>query len=141
VPLTVGEPPRPLREVGFSAVSWLVDPECDPLLRGLGAHELVLHWHGDRCVLPPQVELLASSLHCREQAFRLGPRAIALQFHVEVEPPMLERWLAEDGDYVVAALGPDGPARLRADAERWAEPLRQRGQCLVANLLDQLDSA
>ena len=141
VPLAVGEPPRPLREVGFGAVSWLVDPECDPLLRGLGAHELVLHWHGDRCLLPPQAELLASSLHCREQAFRLGPRAIGLQFHVEVEPPMLERWLAEDGDYVVAALGLDGPARLRAEGERWAEALQQRGRRLVANLLDQLDPA
>ena len=138
VPLAVGEPPRPLREVGFGAVSWLLDPTSDPLLRGLETSELVLHWHGDRCLLPPQAELLASSLHCREQAFRLGPRAIGLQFHVEVEPPMLERWLAEDGDYVVGALGPEGPARLRADGQRWGERLQQRGRCLVANLLDQL---
>lgn len=138
VPLAVGEPPRPLREVGFGAVSWLLDPASDPLLRGLETSELVLHWHGDRCLLPPQAELLASSLHCREQAFRLGPRAIGLQFHVEVEPPMLERWLVEDADYVVGAFGPEGPARLRADGQRWGERLQQRGRCLVANLLDQL---
>jgi GMP synthase-like glutamine amidotransferase len=27
---------------------------------------VVLHWHGDRCLLLPGAELLASSLHCRE---------------------------------------------------------------------------
>jgi GMP synthase-like glutamine amidotransferase len=139
VPLRVGEPPRPLLEVGFGAVSWLVDPGAEPLLRGLEAHELVLHWHGDRCLLPPQAELLASSLHCAEQAFRLGPRAIGLQFHVEIEPPTLERWLAEDGAYVIEALGPQGPARVRADGQRWAERQQQRGRRLVANLFDQLD--
>lgn len=91
-----------------------------------------------RMVLPPQAQLLASSLHCREQAFRLGPLAYGLQFHVEVEPPMLERWLAEDSAYLLAALGPDGPARLRADARRWGERLQRQGRCLVANLFDQL---
>jgi GMP synthase-like glutamine amidotransferase len=138
VPLLVGEPARPLRELGFGAVSWLLDPAAEPLLRGLDAHELVLHWHGDRCLLPPQAELLASSLHCPEQAFRLGPRAIGLQFHVEIEPPMLERWLAEDAAYVIEALGPQGPARLRADGQRWLERLQRRGRRLVANLFDQL---
>jgi len=52
---------------------------------------------------------------------------------------MLERWLLEDGDYVVGALGPDGPARLRADAQRWGERLQQRGRRLITNLFDQLD--
>ncbi|MFM7312993.1 MAG: type 1 glutamine amidotransferase [Cyanobium sp.] len=93
LPLEVGEPPRPLREVGFGAITWTVDPDAEPLLRGLEASELVLHWHGDRCLLPPQAELLASSLHCREQAFRVGPRAVGLQFHVEVEPDQLALWI------------------------------------------------
>lgn len=138
-PLQVGEPPRPLREVGFGAISWWPDPAVEPLLHGLEASELVLHWHGDRCVLPPGAELLASSLHCREQAFRLGPVAYGLQFHVELEPPMLERWLMEDNAYVVAALGPEGPAHLRADARRWGERLERQGRRLVANLFDQLE--
>lgn len=138
LPLQVGEPPRPLREVGFGAISWWPDPAVEPLLRGLRTSELVLHWHGDRCVLPPEAELLASSLHCREQAFRLGPLAYGLQFHVEVEPPMLERWLVEDSAYLLAALGPEGPARLRTDARRWGEQLLRQGRRLVANLFDQL---
>jgi len=142
IPLQVGEPPRPLREVGFGAISWCADPAQDrvaaQLLHGLAASELVLHWHGDRCVLPPAAELLASSLHCREQAFRIGPRAVGLQFHVEVLPDQLELWLHEDCDYVVGALGPGGADRIRADAERWGAQVARQGARLIANLLDEL---
>lgn len=142
IPLQVGEPPRPLREVGFGAISWCADPAEHPtaaqLLRGLATSQLVLHWHGDRCVLPPSAELLASSLHCREQAFRIGPRAVGLQFHTEVLPDQLEQWLLQDGDYVRQALGPDGADRIRADAERWGARVACQGQRLIANLLDQL---
>jgi GMP synthase-like glutamine amidotransferase len=142
IPLQVGEPPRPLREVGFGAISWQVDPAQDPaaagLLRGLAASELVLHWHGDRCVLPPQAELLASSLHCPEQAFRIGPRAVGLQFHVELLPEQLEQWLRHDRDYVIGALGPAGVERIRADGRRWGAQVARQGGRLIANLFDLL---
>lgn len=137
-PLQVGDPPIALREVGYGAISWSVEPEREPLLRGLDASEQVLHWHGDRCLLPPGAELLASSLHCREQAFRLGRRAVGLQFHVEVEPAQLETWLREDRAYVVGALGPEGLRRLEEDARRWSERIAVRGRILIVNLLDLL---
>ena len=142
IPLAVGDPPRPLREVGFGAISWCVDPAQDPAtaqrLRGLAASELVLHWHGDRCVLPPQAELLASSLHCPEQAFRIGPRAVGLQFHVEVQPEQLELWLRHDRGYVIGALGAAGLERIRADGRRWGAQVARQGGRLIANLFDQL---
>lgn len=140
VPLQLGEPPRPLREVGYGAISWTVEPHSHPLLRGLDSSELVLHWHGDRCVLPPQAELLASSLHCREQAFRLGSRAVGLQFHIELELSDLERWLREDSAYVIEALGMDGPAQLRQQARCWGERVARRGRVLVATLFDTLSA-
>ena len=140
-PLLQGEPPLPLREVGYGAITWMLQPSSEPLLAGLDPSELVLHWHGDRCLLPEGAELLASSLHCREQVFRLGPLAVGLQCHLEVEPAMLERWLIEDGDYVVAALGAGGPERIRADAHRWGERVASRGRRLIRNLFDQLDPA
>jgi GMP synthase-like glutamine amidotransferase len=142
IPLEVGDPPRPLREVGFGAISWCVDPARDSaaalLLRGLAASELVLHWHGDRCLLPPGAELLASSLHCREQAFRSGPRVVGLQFHAEVLPEQLELWLEQDLDYVRGALGPDGVERIRAAARRWGAQVARQGERLIANILDLL---
>jgi hypothetical protein len=104
----------------------------------LAASELVLHWHGDRCVLPPQAELLASSLHCPEQAFRIGPRAVGLQFHVELLPEQLEQWLRHDRDYVIGALGPAGVERIRADGRRWGAQVARQGGRLIANLFDLL---
>lgn len=142
IPLQVGDPPQPLREVGFGAISWRVDPQQDPgaaqLLRGLAASELVLHWHGDRCVLPPQAELLASSLHCPEQAFRIGARAVGLQFHIELLPEQLELWLSHDRTYVLEALGADGVERIRADGLRWGPQVARQGGRLIANLYDLL---
>lgn len=85
-PLQVGDPPVPLREVGFGAVHFLRSPAQEPVLAGLAPSELVLHWHGDRIQLPPTAELVASSLHCPEQLFRIGDRAFGLQFHCEVGP-------------------------------------------------------
>lgn len=85
-------------------------------------------------------QLLASSLHCREQAFRIGARAVGLQFHVEVQPDQLKLWLEEDRDDVLGALGPGGVEWIRADAERWGVQVARQGERLIANLLDQLSA-
>lgn len=116
MPLQVGDPPRLLREVGFGAVSWWPKPQHIPLLQGLDPHELVLHWHGDRCLLPASAQLLALSLHCPEQAFCLSPSAYGLQFHIEIDSSTLERWLDEDAAFVIGALGENGPERIREEA-------------------------
>ncbi|EDY38111.1 glutamine amidotransferase, class I [Cyanobium sp. PCC 7001] len=98
----------------------------------------MLHWHGDRVRLPSTAQLLASTLLCPEQIFRLGPRAYGLQCHVEVLPGDLDRWLLEDGAYVEAALGPGGAERIRLEAHHWGERCRRQGRRLIDNLLDRL---
>ncbi|MFQ6539173.1 MULTISPECIES: type 1 glutamine amidotransferase [Aphanothece] len=135
-PLAIGTAATPVREVGWGAVSFSRTPEQEPLLVGLDPSELVLHWHGDRILLPEGATLLASSLLCREQMFRLGSRALGLQFHVELLPDDLERWLQEDGAYVEEALGPAGAVRLREEAGRWGDRARRQGRRLIDNLLD-----
>ncbi|MEY4404025.1 MAG: hypothetical protein RIR91_2060 [Verrucomicrobiota bacterium] len=45
--------------------------------------------------------------------FRLG-RSIGLQFHPEVDGATAALWASEDADFVVAANGPDGVAKLQA---------------------------
>jgi GMP synthase-like glutamine amidotransferase len=103
-PLQVGDPPVPLREVGFGAVHFTRSHSQEPALAGLAPSQLVLHWRGDRIQLPPTAQLLASSLHCAEQLFRIGARAYGLQFHCEVSPEALERWITEDSAFVRACL-------------------------------------
>ena len=49
-------------------------------------------WHGDTFSLPEQAVLLASSPTYPNQAFRWGPRAYAIQFHLEVSTQMACEW-------------------------------------------------
>ena len=134
-PLLLGDPPQPLPEVGFGAITFSRTAAQEPVLQDLPASLLVLHWHGDRISLPPAATLLASSLPCPEQIFRLGPRAFGLQCHIEVDATSLERWIRDDQAFVQAALGPGGAERIRSDGARWlagATPLWRR---LLDNLL------
>jgi len=60
-------------------------------------------WHFDRWTLPPSATEIARTANT-SQAFLLG-RALALQFHPEVDSDLLERWLADDRDGEVAGIG------------------------------------
>ncbi len=65
----------------------------------------VLHWHGDRILLPSNAQLIASSKRCKEQLFSIGEFAYGLQFHVEIEDKMVYRWINEDVAFIESALG------------------------------------
>ena len=60
-------------------------------------------WHFDRWTLPPGATEIARTA-TTSQAFVLG-RALALQFHPEVDHELLELWLADDRDGEVAGFG------------------------------------
>lgn len=60
-------------------------------------------WHFDRWTLPPGATELARTAGA-SQAFVLG-RALALQFHPEVDADLLKVWLAADHDGDVPAAG------------------------------------
>jgi GMP synthase-like glutamine amidotransferase len=136
-PNEIGEPPVMLREVGWGAIHFSEDPRREPVLRGLDAAEVAFHWHGDTFDLPAGAVLLASTLPCKNQMFRLGQRQFALQFHVEVEGSDIESWLEADAAYVRSALGPNGRARVAADTARYLPRFRERGDRLLANIVDR----
>jgi GMP synthase-like glutamine amidotransferase len=135
-PLVCGDPPHPHLEVGFGAVTFHSSGGEEPVLVGLPPSQLVLHWHGDRILLPPTATLLASSLPCAEQMFRIGPNAFGLQFHVEATAAALESWIAADAAFIRRALGSDGATRIRADGHRWLPRCLPSWRRLVDNLLD-----
>lgn len=61
-------------------------------------------WHFDRWTLPPGATEIARTAHA-SQAFVLG-RAVALQFHPELDSALLEVWLDDDRDGAeTASLG------------------------------------
>jgi GMP synthase-like glutamine amidotransferase len=134
-PLHCGEPPARHREVGWGAITFTADPVNEPVLAGLDASEVVLHWHGDTFDLPTGATLLASTLACPQQFFRLGRRAFGLQFHIEITADQVADWTREDVDFVRVAGGADHPQRLLADTARLMPRHRQQGDRLIRNLL------
>jgi len=124
-PMTDAEGRR-VREVGWGSLR--VYPQADPCVAGLPAELEVLHWHGDACALPAGATLLASTVACPVQMFRLG-RSLGLQFHPEIDGPIACQWAEEDAAFVEAANGPAGVAALQAASPAAAlrtEALRRR---------------
>jgi GMP synthase-like glutamine amidotransferase len=135
--------PNPHKEIGFWPVQWTAaavqqfpgmrDPESAP----------VFHWHGETFDLPPGAILLASTGPCTNQAFRLGPHVLALQFHPEVTPGIIREMLTHEGHELVPALYIQSAAailqqlpdtRLLRDAQTAEWPLDTRK--LLNTLMD-----
>lgn len=71
----------------------------------------VLQWHSAEVVeAPPGATVLASSDVCPIQAFRYGPRAYGMQFHVEVTSETVQNWavIPEYARALADALGAEG---------------------------------
>jgi GMP synthase (glutamine-hydrolysing) len=79
-------------EVGILPVELTDDGRVDPVLGSLDGQILTLQWHGDTFDLPVDAVLLAGSDAYPHQAFRFGPVAYGIQFHIEVSAEMAEEW-------------------------------------------------
>ena len=78
-------------EIGFGALT-LTDEGRASVLKDIGDVP-VLHWHGDQFAIPAGARRLAQTPGFPNQAFAIGDSVLGLQFHLEVEPVQLERWL------------------------------------------------
>ena len=104
---------QPLAEIGWDNIFPQSLKDHCKLTTLLGYSFPVLHWHGDRILLPNTAELIASSCRCKEQLFSIGSLAYGLQFHVEVDDEMVNTWISEDQRFISSALGADGLSILK----------------------------
>lgn len=81
------------KEIGWYDVTPTKEGESDPLLSTFNGTEKIFQWHGDTFTIPDGAVRLASSALCKNQAFRYGEKVYGFQFHLEVDEPMIERWL------------------------------------------------
>lgn len=105
------------REIGWYDVSPTSAAASDPLFEHFAGRERVFQWHGDTFDLPEGAVHLAESQGCANQAFRYGETAYGLQFHLEVDEPMIRRWVHTPvmANELETAAGPGGAeAILRA---------------------------
>jgi GMP synthase (glutamine-hydrolysing) len=80
-------------EVGWTKVELTAAGRADPVLGALVEPAEVFEWHHDTLEPPPGAVLLASGALYEQQAFRFGS-VVGVQFHPEVDGPLLAAWWA-----------------------------------------------
>ena len=127
---------EPLAEIGWHTVSSNLFEKKNKLKILLDKPLPVLHWHGDRILLPPSAELIASSRRCREQLFKIGPLAFGIQFHVEIENEMVNRWIEEDKKFISSALGKYGQSILKEQQKEFGNKTLEARLEFLNKLID-----
>jgi GMP synthase (glutamine-hydrolysing) len=97
---TLGAPvaASPAPEVGWHRMACTDSPPARQWL-GQDPTQEVFHWHYEAFDLPAGSQRLATSEHCPNQAFAIGPH-LGLQFHLEVDAAKIELWLRQhDAQY------------------------------------------
>lgn len=126
-------------EVGIYDVKLTDAGRRDALLRGLDANCTVLQWHGAGVTeAPPGAEVLASSPLCGVQAFRAGPLAYGIQYHLEIGPDTVREWGAvpEYEQSLEAVMGSGAMARLETQASHHLDDFRRDARRLYDNLME-----
>jgi GMP synthase (glutamine-hydrolysing) len=87
-------------EIGWRDV-YLTPASSNDVFQGITEKTIrVFQWHGDTYELPTNAKILAYS-DLYPQAFRIGS-AVGIQFHLEVDPPMIREWMKEYNTALVA---------------------------------------
>lgn len=85
--------PNHQKEIGWYDVSLTPAGRSDLAFQHFEETEKIFQWHGDTFEIPRGAVHLASSPACANQAFRYGDNVYGLQFHLEVDEPLIDRWL------------------------------------------------
>jgi GMP synthase (glutamine-hydrolysing) len=112
------------KEIGWNTV-YLTPSSSNDIFRGITDKAIkVFQWHGDTYDLPANVKILAYS-DLYPQAFRIGS-AVGIQFHCEVDEPMIRTWMKEyNADLVAENIRPEHILPTRHDLEQLAGRCRQ----------------
>ena len=121
--------PNPHQEIGWLPIEGL--PVNAPLTL---PSTTVFQWHGDTFALPTGAILLARSSACAHQAFLYQDNVLALQFHLESTPELVQRFIETGSDELVAAPFIQSPQDILAAPDE----LYDAGNRLLEELLNRL---
>jgi GMP synthase-like glutamine amidotransferase len=126
-----------LTEIGFFDTQFTVEGMRDPLFEGLPGYQHMFHWHEDTYTLPEGARRLAVRPGAPEQAFRFGQRAYGLQYHIELTPDLLVRWVQHHPwrDQTIALMGHDAYDSMGHEAHELSPPYSEHTRTLFENFL------
>ncbi len=118
----VSRHPDGMMEIGYYPI--VPTPQADGLFKK-PMH--VYHWHNEGFDLPTGAELLVEGEIFQNQAFKYGPSAYGVQFHPEMQEPIMRHWLEAASHMLVepGAQAPeqhlDGHAKHGPAMHRWLD--------------------
>ena len=128
----------PQVEIGWYDVSLTADGRHDPLFGFFREREKLFQWHGDAFDVPQGGALLAASPGCPAQAFRYGSNVYGLQFHLEVDEPLVERWLRVPTHRreLETLRGPRAAEQIRRQTPRHIDRLKELSDATFRQFLE-----
>jgi GMP synthase (glutamine-hydrolysing) len=108
------------KEIGWHPVHFSKAGLADPLFSHCKSTETLFQMHGDTFDIPKSAVQLAHADACAAQAFRYGNKAYGLQFHLETDRRMIDRFLQnpESREDVEKFAGLEALAQIEADTEK-----------------------
>jgi len=125
--------PNPQKEIGWGRVD-IADSEQARAWFGGTRSFLAFHWHGETFTIPPGAACIASSPHCLNQAFVLGPN-LGMQCHVEMTPEMVRAWCESGKDEIACCACPT--VQGAREIQDHLEPRTEALNAVAARLYDR----
>ena len=125
-------------EIGWCPLQTTATGRDDPVLAPLGDGAPVFQWHGCHFGIPDGAVHLARSDACEQQAFRWGDNAYGFQFHLEMDDPLIERWLANPAyrEELAQSGLPQDEGMIRAQTRQHIAAMQTRADAVFNNFLD-----
>ena len=132
--------PNPVREIGWYPLAVSAAAATDPLFAHLGDDAEVFQWHAYTFTEPSGSVHLASTKSCANQAFCYKGFAYGLQFHLEVDASLIERWLKHSElKLELESLGGDAHAlRVRTETMRYLSASQTRANAVFSAFINLL---
>lgn len=80
-------------EIGWYPVELTSSGRQDPVLGCIAQRQQVFQWHGYTFDLPNSSAHLIVGEECANQGFRIGDNIYGIQFHLEADLSLIQRWL------------------------------------------------
>lgn len=124
------------KEIGWYEATLTEEGMDDRLFMGLSDEFTVFQWHGDTFDLPRGSVLLASSELFQNQAVRIGSRAYAVQFHLEVTEKMITEWIEVNSEELKGVID---PVNILRDTKEKIGGLYAYGRTVIERFLRLVD--
>jgi GMP synthase (glutamine-hydrolysing) len=126
------------KEIGWYDLHTAPEAAQGSILNLLGQTEKVFQWHGDTFDIPAGAVHLAESTLCVNQAFRYDKTIYGLQFHLEVDAAMIQRWLKvpENRQEIAKLHSGIDPDHIHAETPQYIGRLHELSEQTFSQFID-----